>query len=75
MTERERSLVHELAGTTCRCGAVKKTGQTFCRGCYFSLPPRMRSALYSRVGEGYAERYDEAVAFILKRELPGGAKQ
>jgi hypothetical protein len=70
MTDRERQLIKELNGRVCRCSRAKGAGMTFCTHCYFSLPRRMRRALYKRVGEGYAENYDEAVAFMLKRELP-----
>ena len=53
-------LARELIGTTCRCGNSKQTKQTFCRKCYYSLPPEMRRALYRRMGEGYEEAYYRA---------------
>ena len=53
-------LVRELGSTTCRCGRAKKTRQTFCSQCYYSLPQAMRNALYRRLGVGYEEAYEEA---------------
>lgn len=42
------------------CGNQKAKGMSFCRKCYFSLPPEMRQALYERFGSGYEEAYHEA---------------
>lgn len=55
-------LIQELRGTVCRCGKRKPTKMTFCSTCYHSLPAPKRAALYSRIGEGYAEAYAAAVA-------------
>ena len=55
-------LLRELRGTTCRCGAAKRTRETFCRDCYYRLSPPQRRALYRLVGEGYEEAYAAAVA-------------
>jgi hypothetical protein len=64
----------ELFGLDCApCGGVKEPKRTFCRKCYYSLPPRLRKALYARVGAGYAEAYDEARAFLRSRAM-GPAK-
>ena len=62
MNEREKlqAILRELGGTTCACGASKARRQTFCRGDYFRLPGGLRARLYSPVGEGYAEAYQEA---------------
>jgi hypothetical protein len=54
-------LIGELRGKTCRCGKRKASGETFCRDCYFRLPPRMRQALYRGLGNGYEEAYTAAV--------------
>lgn len=62
-------LVNELRGTTCRCRANKKRGQTFCKACYYALPTKLRRALYRRVGEGYEEAYAEAVNFLDWRQV------
>jgi hypothetical protein len=57
-------LLRELRGTTCRCGATKRTRETFCRGCYHRLAPPQRRALYRPIGEGYEEAYRDAVASL-----------
>lgn len=59
-----RELLAELAGTTCQCGNVKAKRQTFCRSCYFGLSPKLRNALYNRIGEGYEQAYAKAVAVL-----------
>lgn len=62
MTEGEkvRDLVSELRGETCKCGARKMAGQTFCRKCYYKLPSSERQALYNQIGAGYEEAYAAA---------------
>lgn len=67
MTTRE--LIAELAGIVCRCGDPKEPRRTFCRRCYYSLPRKLRARLYDLVGGGYERAYDEAVAFLRRREL------
>ena len=66
-TERTRQLVEELRGTSCTCGMPKKTHQTFCRACYYTLPQNVRSALYDLVGEGYEESYDAALRLLVAK--------
>lgn len=58
------TLVRELAGTTCRCGRVKRARMTFCGRCYHALPPPLRAALYRPIGEGYEDAYAAAVASL-----------
>jgi hypothetical protein len=65
---RDRELLNELASLECRCGAPKEARRTLCRKCYYTLPPRLRAALYNKLHEGYLEARDEAVAFLLGRE-------
>jgi transglutaminase/protease-like cytokinesis protein 3 len=55
-----RRLVTELHGNRCRCGAPKKSGDTFCWGCYFKLSPAMRVSLYRSICNGYEEAYSLA---------------
>lgn len=55
-----RVLIGELMGTTCRCGGPKNRAATFCRLCYYSLVPDLRSDLYKRIGEGYEDAYERA---------------
>ena len=57
-------LVRELSGPLCRCGARKVRGQTFCKPCYFALPPPLRVALYRGIGNGYEEAYASAVGTL-----------
>lgn len=61
------TLVRELAGAVCRCGRVKRHRQTFCTRCFQALPPALKRALYCRIGEGYEEAYDAAVAALAAR--------
>lgn len=55
----------ELAGIKCRCGAVKKPAQTFCRQCYFLLTAQERHDLYKRIGRGYEAAYVAAVIHLV----------
>lgn len=59
----------ELGATTCAgCGGSKRAKQSFCRNCYYSLTPQMRSKLYDP--DGYAETYTEAKELLI--ESKGG---
>jgi hypothetical protein len=70
---RERALVAQLAAVGCICGDPKDTRRTFCKRCYYALPPRLRSALYAKLGHGYEEAVDEAEAFLRsKGRVRGG---
>lgn len=60
-------LLRELDGTACRCGRTKQPRQTFCRGCYYSLPVPTRRALYRRFGKGYEEAYAAAAEHLDAR--------
>jgi hypothetical protein len=64
-----RELLNELASLECLCGSPKEPRRTFCRKCYYKLPPRMRQALYHKLHEGYLEARDEAAAFLRGRML------
>jgi len=57
-------LVKELDGVSCRCGAVKESGNTFCKRCYFKLPQPLRRNLYQKLKSGYVEAYQAAVYFL-----------
>lgn len=61
---RGNELVAELIGNACRCGKQKKSGQSFCAECYFKLPKDRRYALYRRLGEGYAEAFQDACELL-----------
>jgi hypothetical protein len=58
------ALFNELMGRTCRCGNPKDEKKTFCLACYRKLPPMMRMALYSRMGDGYEEAYAKAAKYL-----------
>lgn len=62
-----KELINELRGNVCRCTRPKSRGQSFCRGCYFSLPQALRGRLYRLIGAGYEEAYSEAAAIIDAR--------
>ncbi len=58
----------ELAATVCSaCGYEKRSGHSFCRGCYNMLPPHMQAALYRK--SEYARRHEEAKRCIAQRRL------
>lgn len=57
-------LIKELFGSQCRCGSIKRSGETFCKKCYFTLTRDLRSQLYKLMGDGYEESYQEAVKFL-----------
>lgn len=61
-------LIKELKGKDCKCGAMKKEMQTFCKRCYFSLPPKMRDRLYDRIDEGYEAAYAAACEFLFEEK-------
>lgn len=62
-------LTRELVAGVCRCGNRKRPGHTFCKSCFFSLPKRMQTALYKRMGEGYEEAYAAAAAWLKGENL------
>lgn len=61
----KRFYVSELESEECQCGKPKKSGYSFCYGCYSSLPFEMQQALWKRIGQGYEEAYEEAVQFLI----------
>lgn len=62
MTTKE--ILEALRSTTCVCGQKKSEGRSFCRGCYYELPQRVRSGLYKKVRQGYEEFYVEALGLL-----------
>ena len=57
----EEQALRELGSETCAaCERHKESGQSFCKSCYFHLPPKTRNALYTAMSDGYANIYDEA---------------
>lgn len=71
LTKEDRlRILRELQTKKCFCGAKKAEGQTFCRQDYYKLPPKMRTALYSRFADGYEEAYTEARDWLKERAHP-----
>lgn len=62
--EKARFYLYELQSEECQCGRAKKPGRSFCYKCYSSLPRETQRGLYSRIGAGYEEAYEEAVAWL-----------
>jgi hypothetical protein len=56
--------VETLKSEECLCGRVKKPGNSFCFRCYKELPADMQKALYRKMGDGYEEAFEEAVAWL-----------
>ena len=57
----EQQALRELKSETCAvCENRKESGHSFCKKCYFALPPNKRHALYTPMSDGYATIYDEA---------------
>ncbi len=51
------------------CNGKKSSMMSFCRRCYYSLPPSVQRSLYRR--EGYAENYTAALAILKEKENEG----
>lgn len=65
-----RDLVASLASKTCpACGGAKNPRHTFCSRDYYVLPPDLRTRLYNRVGDGYAEAVSAALVRLGRREF------
>lgn len=67
MSDQDKSLMGELLGTQCRCGATKAKRTSFCRKCFYTLPRERRDALYQRVGQGYEQAYEAACEYLNAR--------
>ena len=52
--------VEELMSEECLCGREKRRQYSFCYRCYKLLPQDLQRRLYSRIGEGYEEAFEEA---------------
>ncbi len=61
-------LLKELRSNECACGKPKKSGNSFCYGCYSSLPEDLQKKLYRRFGDGYEEAYEEAHGWLTTWE-------
>lgn len=57
----------ELHLAVCACGAKKQIKHSFCKTCYYALPPDLREALWTPIAKGYAAIYLRCKEF-LKQE-------
>ena len=56
--------IEELESTECQCGAGKKRMKPFCYCCFLKLPQDIQVRLYSGIGRGYEEAFEEAIKFL-----------
>lgn len=65
MKSADELYLDELESVTCSvCGKKKQRNHTFCKSCYYHLPPLMRLALYRRLNDGYEEAVDAAKEYL-----------
>lgn len=53
-----------LRSDKCPCGAGKQPKQSFCFGCYSSLPMEMKKALHLPFCKGYEQAFDRALTWL-----------
>jgi hypothetical protein len=56
---------HLMSGT-CVCGGKKQVKRSFCRFCYWELPRKMRTALWTPMPE-YAAEYEKSRQWLTAR--------
>lgn len=56
--------LEQIKGDECLCGRTKKPRQAVCFTCWRRLPRDLQRRLYSRLGEGFEEAFDEAAQYI-----------
>ena len=61
----DSALLKNLVSENCRCGAEKKSEQSFCGECYFKLSLTDRKALYRKLNSGYQEAYRKALKVLI----------
>jgi len=71
MTRKEA--IHGLLNHRCACGGSKSRSRAFCGACYTALPAQLRNRLWSRIGRGFEEAYEEATNW-LKNQSGAPAK-
>ena len=63
--ERDRIwYIKEFKSNECVCGGTKRPGSSFCYTCFKALPSTYQHALYQKMGDGYEEAYEDAVAWL-----------
>lgn len=64
-TARRLEIAESLGSTVCAsCGKSKRPKMSHCGRCYRALPPRLRSALYRKFGDGYEEAFEESLNYL-----------
>ena len=53
-----------LKSDGCQCGRTKKRGMAVCYTCWKRLPRDLQQQLYWRIGDGFEEAYDAAIAYL-----------
>ncbi len=61
--------INELKSEECFCERQKKPKRSFCFRCYKALPANIKKGLWSRIGDGYEDAYDEAMNFLSEEIL------
>lgn len=56
--------INVLESEECQCGKWKRVKMAFCYSCFKSLPGAMQRDLYRRLGDGFAENYEESAAWL-----------
>lgn len=65
MKPTRRQLIESLRSPVCpACANTKKVRQSFCGGCYGSLPRLVKKDLYQLIGNGYEDAFDAAMAHL-----------
>jgi hypothetical protein len=63
--------VEALKREACVCGRQKRSGLVFCNRCFNGLPRDLRKRLWQRLGEGFEDAYEEALAMVEKGRCRG----
>lgn len=68
--ERRLEILQSLGGTVCEgCGGKKQPRKSHCRQCYYALPPKIRTALYIKFGDGYEEAFEESLEYLRAKQV------
>ncbi len=60
--DRRLAILESLKSTHCEaCSRFKKPMQSYCSGCYYKLPVKLRANLYLGFGAGYEEAFEESL--------------
>lgn len=67
------ALIRTFRGAICPvCGEPKEARQCFCKTCYFTLRPDMRTGLYTPIDAGqgeFEEYYLNAMAYLFRKHM------